>query len=111
MTAKARVSRMAAVLITAVLILVGFMFAAQGIVYAEELLVKGIVEDASINSLTVKSRDADTAMVHDIKGVQVLDMNENAIPKIGSALHGQVAHIVYRDGKVVFVKIFPLLPE
>ena len=109
MTMNERVSRVAAVLV-----FTGFIlgFAAQGIGYAEEFLtVKGVVEYASERTLTVKDKWSNATVIHDIVGASVVDMNEVKIPKPGSALHGQNATILYRDGKVVFVKIFPPVPE
>ena len=110
MTLIGRALRMTAVFLFAG-VLLGVM--APDIGYADDSkkVISGIVKYASEKAITVKNRFSNATTVHDITGALVVDMNEKAISEIGSALHGNRAEIVYRNGKVVFVKIFPLIPE
>lgn len=109
MTVNGRVLRVAVVLIFAGLILGA---AAQGIGRAEEVRsVQGIVEYATEKTLTVRNRLNNTPEVHDIVGVQILDMNRAVIKERGSALQGKRAEIWYRDGKIESLVLFPPMPE
>ena len=65
-------------------------------------IIGGIVEHAGENTIVVKNK------LHDITGVPVLDMNGDAVQERGSALRGKAAAIMYRNGQVISVKIFPV---
>ena len=65
-------------------------------------VITGIVGDADENTIVVKDN------VYDVTGVPVLDLNGEAITERGSALCGMAAAILYRNGQVMSVKVFPV---
>ena len=71
----------------------------------EFYVVRGIVEYASENTITIKKKQ------YDITGVPVLNINGEAVVKIGETLHGKIAVLKYREGKLVSVRIFPHMQE
>lgn len=88
-----------------VLVLAGFIpvNAEHGARNAVEFcMVGGIIEYAGENSLVVKDK------LHDITGVPVLDMNGETIHERGVALLGKAAAVLYRNGQLISVKIFPV---
>jgi len=97
-----RIGQMVAVLLFAGLLVI----VEQGIGNAVEFYtVRGVVEYASEDALTVENE------MYDIRGVPVIDENEEAILERGSFLCGKMAVILYRDGKLISAKIFSSVPE
>lgn len=103
MTVNGRTGRIAAVLLFACFVSV---IAARGVGNAVEFhTIRGIVEYASENALTIENK------LHDITGLPILDENEEIVLERGNSLRGKMAVILYRDGKASAVKIFPPMPE
>jgi len=67
--------------------------------------VRGIIEHAADNTLTIKNK------TYDIASVPVLDIYGEKVMTMGDTFHGKIAVIQYREGKVVSVKIFPHMNE
>jgi len=81
----------------------GMIITAQDKRSAVELrVITGIVGDATENTIVVKND------VYDVTGVPVLDLNGEAVLERGSALCGMAAAILYRNGQVMSVKVFPI---
>ena len=65
-------------------------------------IIGGVIESSVENTIVVKNRQ------HDISEAPVLDLNGEAVEERGDALNGKAAAILYRNGQILSVKIFPL---
>ena len=68
-------------------------------------IIGGVIEGSTENTIVVKDK------LHDISGAPVLDLNGEIVTERGSSLCGKAAAILYRNGQVLSVKIFPLKQE
>ena len=71
----------------------------------EVRVITGVVERADEDTIYVKNR------LHNITGIPVLDLNGEMVMERGSTLNGKAAAILYRNGQLVSVKIFPFDQE
>ena len=88
-----------------VLVVAGFIPASEkrGTRNAVEFnIIGGVIERSVENTIVVKNRS------HDISEAPVLDLNGEAVEERGDALKGKAAAILYRNGQILSVKIFPL---